>query len=531
MKSFAHHVMLSWGIRRVLLAMLAGAVGALALPPFNLLPALAVSLTIAVWLIDGASGGTSRWSLATLRAAAWTGWCFGFGYFVAGLWWLGSAFLVEPDQFALLMPLGVLGLPAGLAFFPALGFVLARLLWSAGPARVFALTFGLSATEWLRGHVLTGFPWNDFGMALGTHLVFAQTASLIGLYGLTLVAVFVGAAPATLATERAGSARWRLPVVALAVLGAMAVFGTVRLALGDVGLAKGVKLRIVQPDIPQDDKFRPENRDAIMARYLTLSDRAASPERSGIADVTHLFWPESAFPFVLARDPQALAQIAALLPPGVRLITGAVRPADALPGDASRRFYNAIQVVGDDGTVLDSADKTHLVPFGEYLPFSDVLTSLGLRRFVNAPGGFESGARRKMLNVPGLPPVAPLICYEAIFPGEVRPVEGVPGLLVNVTNDAWFGLTPGPYQHFAQARLRAVEEGLPLVRAANNGISAVVDPYGRIVASLALGQVGTVDSSLPNPIGITTYTRFGDVTFAFLLVMTFVACLIGRRSV
>jgi apolipoprotein N-acyltransferase len=268
-----------------------------------------------------------------------------------------------------------------------------------------------------------------------------------------------------------------------------------------------------------------------MRRYLTLSDHAASADRSGVKDVTHLFWPESAFPFILAREPTALAQIAALLPPGVTLVTGAVRMVDALPGDAGRQFFNAIQVVGDDGTILDSSDKVHLVPFGEYLPLSGLLTSLGLRQFVHTPGGFESGSVRKLLSVPGLPPVAPLICYEAIFPGEVVAPGPRPGVLVNVTNDAWFGITPGPHQHFAQARLRAVEEGIPLVRAANNGISAVVDPFGRIVSSLGLGEVGVVDATLPRSIGPTFYSRWQDIPLATLLGLGLFFCLYRRGTI
>jgi apolipoprotein N-acyltransferase len=202
---------------------------------------------------------------------------------------------------------------------------------------------------------------------------------------------------------------------------------------------------------------------------------------------------------------------------------------DPLPGEAGRRFFNAIQVVGHDGTVLGSADKVHLVPFGEYLPFSALLTAVGLRQFVNAPGGFEAGVRRKVLHIPGLPPTAPLVCYEAIFPGDVTPTDGSAGLLLNVTNDAWFGLTPGPWQHFAQARLRTIEEGLPLVRAANNGVSAVVDPYGRIIGSLALGVEGVLDSALPAAIAPPTYARHPWISAVLLTVLCLSAAIGSRR--
>jgi apolipoprotein N-acyltransferase len=288
----------------------------------------------------------------------------------------------------------------------------------------------------------------------------------------------------------------------------------------------------MQPNLAQDAKFNPANRDAIMQRYLTLSDRATSPESSGIADVTHLIWPESAFPFLLEQDSKALAQIAALLPPGVTLLTGAARADDPLPGDRPR-YYNAIQVVRDDGSIIGSYDKAHLVPFGEYFPgFLDgALRMAGLRQFVHVPGGFEPGEARRLLNVPGLPPIAASICYEAIFSGAILPGgDSRPGLILNVTNDAWFGNTPGPRQHFAQARLRAVEEGLPLVRAANNGISAVIDPYGRVVKSLPLGVEGVIDAKLPVAVEKRTpFQLIGHVLLLALLLLSGAAALFGHR--
>ena len=520
MTTLAQRAILAWGWPRRFLAFAAGALGALAMPPFGFLPALAVSLTIAVWLIDGAAAGRRLRSVATLASAAVAGWWWGFGYFLAGLWWLGAAFLVEADEFAWALPFGVLGLPAVLAAFPALGFALSRALWSPGAARVFAFAFGMALSEWLRGTLFTGFPWNTLGMALAQNAALMQGAALVGLYGLTVVAIVVFASPATLGTADGLLRRFGLPVAAGAALAGLAVFGVSRVPESAAATASGVKLRIMQPNLPQDARFGPESREAIMHRYLTLSDRATSPQSTGVADSTHLVWPESAFPFLLDRDARALAQIAALLPPGRTLITGAAREGERLPGEDGQRFHNAIQIVSDEGTILATYDKVHLVPFGEYFPhFLDAgLRRLGIRQFVNVPGGFEPGARRAGLVVPGLPPVAATICYEAIFPGEVVPAGSRPGLILNVTNDAWFGNTPGPYQHFAQARLRAVEEGLPLVRAANTGISAVVDPYGRIVGALPLGVEGVLDSALPGAIAAPPFARFGNLLFGALLL-------------
>jgi apolipoprotein N-acyltransferase len=250
-----------------------------------------------------------------------------------------------------------------------------------------------------------------------------------------------------------------------------------------------------------------------------------------VRDATHLIWPESAFPFFLEREADALTQIADLLPPGVVLITGAARVEEPRAGQGPVKVFNSIRVLGDDGAILSTYDKLHLVPFGEFLPFQRVLEALGFEQLTRVRGGFTPGATRRALTVPRLPAASPLICYEVIFPGNALPEGGRPAWLLNLTNDAWFGITPGPYQHFAQARLRAIEEGLPLVRAANNGISAVVDPLGRIVHSLPLGVDGVIDADLPRPIQATVYARLGDsLTFAALVALVLVVLFVRRRK-
>lgn len=380
--------------------------------------------------------------------------------------------------------------------------------------------------------MLSGFPWNEFGMALGQNLVFAQLASIVGLHGLTLLAIAIFAAPATLADPGARRLPWPM-IAALAALAALAIFGAVRLSAPEAAFAPNVKLRIMQPNVAQDADFRPQNKEAIMRRYLALSDRATSPNATGVADVTHLIWPKSAFPFLLARDPQALAEIADLLRGGATLITGAARVAERVPGDVRSHYFNSIQVIGARGALLDRYDKIHLVPFGEYLPFADFFDQFGVTQLIDIPGGFDAGTGPRVLRAPGLPDALPLICYEAVFPQEIgsffNPDERRAGWMLNVTDDAWFGLTPGPHQHFAQARLRAIEQGLPLVRAANTGISAVVDGLGRVIAELPLGVEGVLDSGLPAPRSPTLFSRFGAVGplaiwFAFLGV-----CLFSRR--
>ncbi len=524
--ALAHRVVLAWGWRRRLIALSAGALSAFAMAPYDLWPLLALTFPVLVWLIDGAGAG-----MAGLRTAFATGWWFGFGYFFAGLYWIGMAFLVEADDFGWLLPFAVIALPAGLALFTALGTAIARLLWTPGPSRLFAFAVGLGAAEWLRGHVLGGFPWNSFGYALASMPAIAQAAAFVGLWGLTLLTLVTLASPAVLADGHEATRRpWFAPLLAVFVLGALALFGAHRLATIEVGMVEGVRLRIMQPNLPQDEKFRTSAKQAVMDRYVSMSDRATGPDTQGVRDVTHLFWPESAFPFFLEREADALARIADLLPPGVVLVTGAARVDEPGKGEGEAKYYNSIRVIGDDGAILATYDKVHLVPFGEFLPLQSFLERLGFEQLTRVRGGFTPGSGRRALAIPRLPPAAPLICYEVIFPGQVLPEGSRPAWLLNVTNDAWFGNTPGPHQHFAQSRLRTIEEGLPLVRAANNGISAVVDPLGRIVRALPLGRDGVIDSSLPKSIEATPYARFGDGP-AFLLAALFaVIALVVRRS-
>jgi apolipoprotein N-acyltransferase len=520
----AHTVILAWGWKRRGFALLSGALAALSMPPFGLLPLLVVSLCSAVWLIDSSAQGHRFPRLGTLLTAFRAGWWWGFGFFVTGLWWLGSAFLVEADQFAWLMPLGVIALPAVLALFPAVAFALARVFWSSGVGRIFSFAASLTALEFARGNLFTGFPWNTLGMAFGQHLWLMQGAAAVGLYGLTLITVLLCAMPATLIHNKNDTLRVRPTLWASVVfLGIMAI-GALRVPPTAMAEVPAVRLRLVQPNVPQDDKFSPENRDKILEKYIKLSDRATSPTASGVADVTHLFWPESAFPFLLHKDAAALGQIADLLPETATLITGAARQEEALPGERMKRYFNSIHVIQHDGVITGTYDKIHRVPFGEYLPdpVEGLLRLLKMRQFVNVPGGFQPGRLRQPLSAGLIPAIAMSICYEAIFPSEVLSGGARPTVLVNVTNDAWFGKTPGPHQHFAQARLRAVEEGLPMVRVANSGISGIIDPYGRVTQRLGLGVEGVVDGGLP--IALTPaplYTQWRDKIFYGMLGFVF----------
>ncbi len=522
----AHWIVLSWGWRRALVAFSAGAVSVLAMAPFDAWPLLFFTFPILVWLVDGAAGGR----LGGLPGAAIAGWWFGFGYFLAGLYWVGYAFLVDAKTFGWLLPFAVIALPAAMACYTGLGLALARMLWTRGPTRLIALAVALTAAEWLRGHLFSGFPWNVYGYALTGPLVLAQSAALIGIWGLTFIAVAVFASPAVFADDRTDTRRPWLPItLGIAILAVLATYGAWRLGRTPTAFVDNVRLRIMQPNLQQDDKFNYSAKQRVMSHYLELSDRSTGPQSTGVRDATHLIWPESAFPFLLTREPDALAQIAALIPEGTVLITGAVRAPELPPGQKIERAYNSIYVIDHDGSILSVYDKIHLVPFGEYLPFQDFLEKLGLMQLTKLPGGFIAGERRRPMPVPRAPRMLPFLCYEIIFPGETVPDNERPGWLLNLTNDGWFGISSGPYQHLQQARVRTIEQGLPLVRAANTGISAVIDPLGRIVKSLPLGAEGIMDASLPRRIDATLYARTGDSGVA--LVIGAALIIIIRRRV
>lgn len=518
--AFGRFALLSWGWRRLALAFGSGALSVLALAPLGWLPVLWLTMPVLVWLLDGCIAAPGARLFTRLAAPFLVGWSFGFGYFLGGLWWVGAAFFADSGALLWLMPVAVLILPAGLALFWGVAAALARSFWPEGWPRLLVLAIALSVAEWLRGHVLTGFPWNALGYALMPTPVLMQIASLIGLWGVTLLAILVFTAPALVLGPTARARRGdRIAFVAILALFAADIgFGAVRLAGAEDGIVDNVRLRLVQPAIPQDQKWSPDQGDEVMARYLSLS--ATGMSDGGVPPFTVLIWPETAFPFYLTERPNALAAIGALLPPGTTLLTGAVR-AEPDPGEPfGARVFNSLYVIGDDGTIRDAYDKVHLVPFGEYLPFETWFRQIGLRQMVALPGGFDAGRRARTLAVPGLPSFGPLICYEIIFPGAAVDRAERPRWLVNVTNDGWFGDTPGPRQHLQQAVVRAVEEGLPLARAANSGVSAIVDPYGRILAQQGVNAVGVVDGPLPRATSATIYSRFGDTIYFGLVLLS-----------
>ncbi len=505
------------GWRRYLLAVVLGASAAAALPPLHLLPLLVIAFTGLVWLVAGSKG----W-----RGAFAAGWWFGFGHFVGGLYWIGHAFLVDAGRFGWMMPFAVAGLTAYLALYPGLAALVTWLIRPSGPGRVVALAAAWTLAEWLRGQLFTGFPWNLVGYAWTLSDAMLQLVWATGILGLSLLTVLAAAMPAVLAGVGAGAGRgaWRRsgPLAAAgALLLAAWVGGQVRLATAQVGEVPEVRLRLVQANIPQAEKWRPERREANFRRYLQLT---SSP---GAARVSHVIWPETAVAFFVANDASRRRLIGALAPPGGLVLIGAPRttPERTTP----LRVWNSLHAIAPGGEIVATYDKAHLVPFGEFLPFRALLGRLGLDRLAHGATDFSPGPGARTLELAGLPPASPLICYEVIFPNRVTEPGRRPGWLLNLTNDAWFGSSSGPYQHLAMARVRAVEQGLPLVRSAGTGISAVVDPYGRVLGRLDLNTSGVLDAALPEALeGPSIYARLGDIPVLLLALAGLVAARLRR---
>lgn len=532
MRQLIENIVLLWGWKRYAVAFAAGIASLLALPPIGFFPVLALTFPIFVWLIDGSGLAGGRAGLRALLPAFLIGWWFGFGYFLAGLHWVGAAFLVEKDKFAWAMPFAVLLLPAALALFTGFGTALARLLWSGSPWRVVSLSFGLGLAEVLRGHLFTGFPWNSFGYAATIMLEQMQIVSLIGLYALTILTVFCAASPAVLfdPPEEAGKARKLPAIIAIVLLGAQFYYGHSRLQKPHEVVVSGVQLRLVQPNLTQEERLNPKLYEDIVGRLIRLSEQPAEEQaNSRAASPTHIIWPESTLPFLLTSAPQALTRIQAMLQPGQVLIAGLARAEDGGAGAKGQHIFNSIYIINHEGKIIDRYDKRHLVPFGEYLPFQNALDRLGFEPLTRLRG-FAPGSRRKLMAPPKTPPFVPLICYEIIFPGEI--VEGGerPGWMVNLSDDSWFGRSLGPYQHFHQARVRAVEEGLPVARVTTTGISALIDAYGRVVASLPLGAEGVLDVTLPRALPPTHFSMYSaNITFYFLGAFGLLALILRRR--
>ncbi|MCA0369618.1 MAG: apolipoprotein N-acyltransferase [Proteobacteria bacterium] len=451
------------------------------------------------------------------RVRLWIGFFFGLTYFVGTLYWIAVAFHVDMASFWWLTPFTVLGLPAFLALF----FVGVP-LWVYGEAstRLFQrresyllMAALLAGGEWLRGHVLTGFPWALWGYTWAHNDALTQLFSLVGAYGISLLTLLI-AGVGLLFPLRDLRRRAAFGCVCLLAVGGY-FWGAQRLAHSGVSYVTGVGLRLVQPCISQNLKWDPGHQRAIFERLETMS--RLSLEK----DVTHIIWPESALPFFAAESERALARLAGVVPQeGGAVLFGVPRRS---PEGQPEQLWTSLMAVDKNARVSATYDKHHLVPFGEYVPGRALLPSF-VKKVTAGAMDYSAGQGPRFVKIPNLPSFSPLICYEVIFPGAVVDQEKRPAWMLNITNDAWYGRTSGPFQHFEMARVRAVEEGLPLVRVANNGISAVIDPLGRSEVRLELDEEGVLDARLPKAFAPTLYGRTGDTLFVLLLL---VAALLG----
>ena len=444
------------------------------------------------------------------------GWCFGFGYFIVALHWIGFAFLVDAEAYLWMMPFAVGGLAAGMAVYWGLATFCVALSRRKGLPGALVFAVSLAAFEYLRGVLFTGFPWAAPGLASDGMGAVAQTASLWGMPALTLLIVLWAATwPFMFSGPRLHRVAALLIIATLPLCWA---WGSYRLSQGAVANVDGVRIRIVQPNISQDSKWRDENARAIFDQLLEMSARAAPDGTSP----THIIWPETAVTFLIDESAAAQVELADLLGGTRTLVTGALRRDINTSGDGEDdKVFNSILTFDGSGKVVARYDKWRLVPGGEFLPFEWALEPLGFRKVVTVPGSFAAGPGPVSLAVPGAPDAGFGVCYEAIFPDHFIDPQKRPGWLINVTNDGWFGNSTGPHQHLAQARLRTIEQGLPMVRAANTGISAVIDPYGRTLSSLPLNAEGVMDAGLPQSLPPTFFADYGELIFFTALLLLF----------
>jgi apolipoprotein N-acyltransferase len=437
----------------------------------------------------------------TKRAAFLTGWAFGAGYFVFGLYWVSVALFVDIQEFWWVLPFSVVAGPVALALFYGVIPLAAWRYRKNETAHALMLVAGWAGIEWVRGHVFTGFPWNLPGQTWHYLLPVMQVNAAVGIYGLTLLTLLWAAMPAL--------PRKFVPVI-MASFVLVGAAGMVRLYLNPTEQSGDYTVRIVQPNILQSFKWDAKERWKNFEHHLELTALPTTLKQP----ITFVVWPETAIMTDATQFTEISSHIAMNLPHGSTALLGALVVAQG--GD---KFFNSVMAIDKQANIIDFYKKHHLVPFGEYIPFRQYLNMTPIANGIAMIGDFTRGDGVTTLRIGNLPKPSPLICYEAIFPGAVASRADRPDWLLNVTNDAWYGKTAGPHQHFENVRIRAIEEGLPLVRSANTGISATIDPLGRIIGLKPLGETGVVDTILPKLLPPTLYARFGDALFFLMLAL------------
>lgn len=486
----------------------AGLASALGFSPIDAWPLTIAGLVVLLLLLPLAT---------SLRGALALGWWFGFGHMLAGLYWIAEAFNFQDN-----MPwwsgwIAVVLLSVLMAIYPAAATGIAwRFRGTA--ARVLAFAGAWMLTEWLRGYLFGGFPWNPLGVVTMPLLPLTQAASLIGGLGLSGLVVLIAGALVMLLTERA----WRFAGVVAVLTIAAALTGVA--SLSDPTRSTGARVLIVQANISQADKWREDAEERNLRRYLALSAEAKLDGKPGL-----LLWPEAAVIGLLDEEPWLRRRVARLLGPGDMLLTGGVK---AIRNERGRAIAarNSLFVVGEGGRIAGRYDKNALVPFGEYLPLRGLMEAIGVARLAPGALDFWPGPGPRTLHLPGFPAVGPLICYEIVRPGHVVARGDRPAWLLNASNDAWFS-DAGAWMHLEQARLRAIEEGLPIARATPTGISAMIDARGRLLGTLGRGRPGVLAAEIPTALAPTPFARFGSaIPLSLALLLIAAALLAANRS-
>lgn len=479
-------------VSKLLILCAIGGIAAFGQAPWGLWPLTLIALAVGMIVIQGPM---------SKRRAMLLGWALGLGYFAVSLHWIVEPFLVDVPRHGWMAPFALIFMALGGGFFWALGAVAGQMI-GRGVVSYAGLGIGILAAEIARSLVLTGFPWALLGH-VWIETPIAGLAAIFGPHGLTLFTVLV----AVWMTRG-----WIWTVSIPVVLMALSLWPNPPIApLDDAPL-----VRIVQPNAPQHLKWAPGHAEMFFERQVTMTGAAGAPDL--------VVWPETSVPYSLDVAEGAMAYVAEQAA-GAPVILGGLRREGAA-------FFNTLAVVDAQGAIADSYDKSHLVPFGEYIPMLDFFARLGLTFGLIEPGtGYSSGDALHVVDVPGIGEILPLICYEGIFAEEVNAAQGRARAIVLITNDAWFGNWAGPEQHFAQARLRAIEQGLPVIRAANTGISGMIDGKGRVVHSIALNTQGFIDVPLPRALDAPAYTRWGDLpVIGLVIALALGHVLVARRK-
>ena len=490
----------------LILSFFNGALLALALPPFKIFPIVIICFPYLLILLD---------KVQNKKQSFLIGWFFGTGFFIAGMYWIANSLLVPPAPFKWAYPLAVFALPAFLAIFIGVATYILYALKTHGKLKVISFALLWSLMEYARGNILTGLPWNLIGY--GLPLPIMQITSVFGIYGLSFLTVLAGSSFYLLRKNKV------FIIIAISPLLLSYGWGQYRLNNFEIKAVPNVLLRIVQPNIAQEDKWRLDLKESNFHKLLTLSRHGE--DATATNRPTHIIWPEAASPYKLDENISRRLQAASILHDDQILLAGSITSQNR------GKYANSFLVIDSAGNIREKYNKSHLVPFGEYIPYQNILPFL--KPVAAKLGEMAQGTGVATLEIPHAPSVSPLICYEVIFSGKVvdSTKKKRAKWMLNITNDGWYGVSTGPYQHLEISRTRAIEEGIPIVRVAGTGVSAVFDSYGRTIETLPLGEQGILDSPLPTVAPKTTlFSIYGNKPFFYFISIVFVLVIVFKLT-